>query len=84
MHNIKVPTFFLNAMDDPFIDPSLYPVKEIEANECLIFGSTNKGGHCSHMTGGFRPRQWFSTPLLEFFDFLETRERQTSANKVSY
>ena len=55
LHHLKIPTFFLNVQDDPFIDPKLYPVKEIEANENLIFGITKRGGHCSHITGGLRP-----------------------------
>lgn len=55
LHKIRVPTFFLNALDDPTIDPSLYPYKEFENNDHIIAGFTKRGGHCGHFTGGFRP-----------------------------
>ncbi len=28
LHKIKVPTFFLNALDDPTINPTLYPFNQ--------------------------------------------------------
>jgi predicted alpha/beta-fold hydrolase len=76
MHNIRIPTFFVNGLDDPFLNPKLYPYKEIEANENLILGVTKRGGHCSHMTGGIRPYQWFAAPCFEFLEFLENREKK--------
>lgn len=56
LHMIKVPTFFLNAIDDPTINAELYPFKELENNENIVAGFTNRGGHCGHFTGGLTPR----------------------------
>jgi predicted alpha/beta-fold hydrolase len=65
----------LNALDDPIIDPSLYPFKELETSEHVIAGFTTKGGHCGHFTGGWLPTQWFANPLLQFLDHLEAKAR---------
>jgi predicted alpha/beta-fold hydrolase len=55
LHKIKVPTFFLNAEDDPTFNPKLFPYKEFEVNDKVIVAITKRGGHCCHFTGGFRP-----------------------------
>ena len=53
LSKIKVPTFFLNCLDDPCTDKNLYPFKEFENSENVIAAFTTKGGHCGHYTGGF-------------------------------
>lgn len=40
LHKIKVPTFFMGALDDPCISIENYPYKEFESNENLIAGFT--------------------------------------------
>ena len=70
LHKIRVPTFFLNAIDDPIIDPKTYPFKEMESNEYVVMATTLRGGHCTHFTGKLRPQQWFPKPFLQFLDFL--------------
>jgi predicted alpha/beta-fold hydrolase len=75
LQKIKVPTFFLNAIDDPIIDPKLYPYKEMENNENIFMATTKRGGHCTHFTGKLRPSQWFPKPFLEFMEFIESKSK---------
>ena len=79
LHKIKVPTFFLNTLDDPTIDPCLYPYKELENNDFIVSAFTKRGGHCGHFTGGFRPYQWFTAPYMDFLEFLEARKNNAAA-----
>lgn len=81
LHKIKVPTFFLNAIDDPTIDSALYPYKELENNDYIVSAFTNRGGHCGHFTGGFRPYQWFTCLYIDFLEFLEARHNSELAKK---
>lgn len=55
LHNIVTPTMYLNAIDDPCIEPDIYPVKEISLNPNLIMCMTKRGGHCAHMAGSILP-----------------------------
>jgi predicted alpha/beta-fold hydrolase len=69
---IKKPTFFLNCIDDPTINPELYPYEEFKANPNILGGFTRRGGHCGHFTGTLIPKQWFPNVYLHFLDFIET------------
>lgn len=46
MKDIKVPTFFLSSLDDPFYGPSVIP-SEIN-NENILIAVTKTGGHLCH------------------------------------
>ena len=43
--NIKVPTLFLTAMDDPMIDETIIDFDSIKANENCVLATTKYGGH---------------------------------------
>lgn len=74
MHLVHVPTLFLNAEDDPCINPTLYAFKEFEvASDYVILAMTKRGGHCGYFTGGLMPKQWHPTLFLEFYQFLESK-----------
>ncbi|OUR91142.1 alpha/beta hydrolase [Flavobacteriales bacterium 34_180_T64] len=45
LHNIKVPTLIINALNDSFLSPECYPVKEANANPNLHLEMPNFGGH---------------------------------------
>lgn len=57
LNQIKVPTMFLNHLDDPGIDPNIYPKEEFETcnNENIVLALSKRGGHCSSFTGDFLP-----------------------------
>ena len=76
LNKIKIPTLFFNALDDPCINAETYPYKEYESNDLVMAIFTNRGGHCSHITGNFRPIQWFPALFLEFLDFVEKKKNK--------
>ena len=52
--NIKVPALILNALNDSFLSPECYPVKEAKENEKLFLEMPKHGGHVGfHLSGGF-------------------------------
>ena len=42
---IKTPTLILNALNDSFLSPECYPVKEAKENPSLFLEMPNHGGH---------------------------------------
>jgi len=45
LHNIKTPTLIINALNDSFLSPECYPVKEAKTNSNLHLEMPNYGGH---------------------------------------
>jgi len=45
LQNIKTPTLIINALNDSFLSPECYPVKEAKANANLYLEMPNHGGH---------------------------------------
>ena len=45
LKNIQVPTLVMNALNDSFLSPECYPVKEAKANDNLYLEMPNYGGH---------------------------------------
>lgn len=45
LHNIKVPTLMINALNDSFLSAACYPVKEAKQNPNLHLEMPNYGGH---------------------------------------
>ena len=36
LHKVRVPAFFLGALDDPTIDPGTYAFKEFESHDMVL------------------------------------------------
>lgn len=47
VQNIQVPTFFLNALDDPISHRKAIPFEKFGRNEFIFLGTTKSGGHVS-------------------------------------
>ncbi|GAB1855984.1 alpha/beta fold hydrolase [Flavobacteriaceae bacterium MHTCC 0001] len=45
LHNIKTSTLIINALNDSFLSPECFPVKEVKANPALHLEMPNYGGH---------------------------------------
>ncbi len=45
LHNIKIPTLIINALNDSFLSPECYPVKEAKQNFNLFLEMPKHGGH---------------------------------------
>ncbi len=43
--NIKVPALIINTLDDSFLSPECYPIKEAKANDNLFLEMPKHGGH---------------------------------------
>ena len=50
--NIKVPTLLINALNDSFLSPECYPIKEAKNNENLHLEMPNFGGHVGFINKG--------------------------------
>lgn len=49
---IRVPTFLLHALDDPFLPPEAVPRSAVEANPWLLGSFQERGGHVGFVQGG--------------------------------
>ena len=45
LHNVKTPTLIINALNDSFLSPECYPVKQAKANLNLYLEMPQYGGH---------------------------------------
>lgn len=50
--NIKVPSLLINALNDSFLSPDCYPVKEAKANPNLYLEMSKYGGHVGFIQKG--------------------------------
>lgn len=71
LKNIRTPTFFLNALDDPIFDKIAIPYEEFENNDYIMLGTTNGGGHIGYLHGIMKIDQWFTTPVFEYFNYFK-------------
>ncbi len=55
LDKIKIPTFFLNALDDPIIGSDQIPLEH--NHEHILIGVTKSGGHLSHFEGHIFPQK---------------------------
>jgi predicted alpha/beta-fold hydrolase len=52
LHNIKTPTLILNALNDSFLSPECYPIKEAKNNPNLYLEMPSHGGHVGFVQRG--------------------------------
>ena len=72
--DVQVPTIALSSHDDLIAGHQFIPMDDIQSEGSNIFHvSTLKGGHACHMTGNFKPTTWYQYPVVEFFNFMESR-----------
>ena len=68
LSNIKVPTLIINALDDTFLSPECYPVKEAKTNANLFLEMPKYGGHVGFYDIG---NEYYNEKrALEFFESL--------------
>jgi uncharacterized protein len=69
MDRIRVPTFILNAANDPFIRILPETRRKILANPHITFLETKDGGHCSYLAetnGRGKDGRWAESQVVEF------------------
>ncbi|MGB3607751.1 YheT family hydrolase, partial [Psychroserpens sp.] len=52
LHNIKVPTLMISALNDSFLSPGCFPVKAAKHNDNLFLEMPNHGGHVGFIQKG--------------------------------
>ena len=73
LHKIKVPTLFLHAWDDAFMNPESIPLADFSTNPNIVLATTKAGSHGCHFVGGglggLLPTTWHYLPIMEFMMF---------------
>jgi len=65
LHQIAIPTFLINAKDDPFLGDSCFPVEEAISNPLFYFEQTDFGGHIGFLTSKVA-EYWHETRVANF------------------
>ena len=68
VHQIKVPTLFLNALDDPIIRGCYLDINKFKSNPNLILGTTQYGGHMAYNEHFLTLDSWLILPIFKFLD----------------
>jgi len=68
--NIKIPTLFMNALDDPLIDEAVIDFDSIKANENCILATSKTGGHVGYFESFFGEKNWCRKSVLDFLYLL--------------
>ena len=64
--NISKPTLLINAMDDPFLSQSCFPVSEAKKNSNFYLMTPNYGGHVGFISKG--DFYWSEYQILNFIE----------------
>ncbi|MFC2109260.1 YheT family hydrolase [Bacteroidota bacterium] len=65
LNNIKVPTYFITAKDDPFLSESCIPIKLAKKHKYLYLEVTKKGGHIGFIEN-FSKKDWLEKKITNF------------------
>lgn len=67
---IRVPCLMVQAVDDPFLSPSCFPLSEAEKNPYLNLEMTEFGGHVGFWGGWRKEHYWSESRVIQFLDLL--------------
>ena len=73
--NIKVPTMFLNALNDPFMGEKVIDYEVFKSNPNVFLATNKYAGHMGYHENLFSMEQWFSKPCLDFLDALRLNQK---------
>jgi predicted alpha/beta-fold hydrolase len=85
--DIAIPSLFINAKDDPFVDADYFPWKEMKENEHLFGVMTERGGHLGFMDGfglglTLSERTWDERLAATWMQFMVKRLNNTQPNRI--
>ena len=64
--SIRIPTLFMNALDDPIVTHKCIDYDVIKNNPNTVVGTTKHGGHIGYSSTAFSLEVWFMEPALDF------------------
>ncbi|MBT3388228.1 MAG: alpha/beta fold hydrolase [Desulfobacula sp.] len=64
--DIRIPTLIINAMNDPFLAQTCYPVKEAKANKFITLGMPKSGGHVGFVSFNNHDLYWSEKKAVNF------------------
>ena len=67
LKNIRIPTLLINALDDPMLGPTCFPVDIAKKSEHLHLMTPKYGGHCGFTSFGNR-NYWQEKMMLAFVE----------------
>ncbi len=65
---IRIPTLLVNALDDPFLSPSCYPLAEADVNPCLYLETPRWGGHVGFVQRNSDGDYWHERQVANFLE----------------
>jgi len=66
--NIKIPTLIVNALNDPFLSDSCYPIKEAANNKHVTLCMPDSGGHVGFVAFNTKNRYWSEQTAIDFLN----------------
>lgn len=64
--SIRIPTLLVNALDDPFLAPTAYPVAEAQRNPLFTLETPRYGGHCGFVLFNAEGEYWSEQRAAQF------------------
>lgn len=75
LHQIKIPSLIVNALDDPFLGADCYPVEAAQDNPSLFLEMPQHGGHVGFTTCNAQNNYWQENRILEFLSLKNNKSR---------
>jgi predicted alpha/beta-fold hydrolase len=72
--NIRTPSLFINAIDDPVIGSDLIDYEAFKRNENVAMATTKYGGHLGYSENVMSQRVWVLEPVLKYFNALASEK----------
>lgn len=66
LKNISVPTLFISALNDPFLDEPCFPIEESKQNSKIKLLLTKEGGHVGFTQSIFSQQYYYEKETLNF------------------
>jgi predicted alpha/beta-fold hydrolase len=80
LDQIKIPVFAFNARDDWVCNQQFLPFEEAtKRGSNVILALTEKGSHCCHIDGFFKPKQFYPLPIMRFLEHMESTKKQKTS-----
>lgn len=68
LQDINIPTLLINALDDPFLTPSCYPIEKARNSEFFHLEIPKKGGHIGFVQFFQNKTYWSEQRTVEFLE----------------